>query len=94
MKAKSHFQNQTQGTGAATGATPSEGAGRNHHPAGPSHEDVAIRAYHKFLSQGSRPGHELEDWLAAEAEILAERSSARPGPEQNHSPSNRKTYLL
>ncbi len=35
-----------------------------------SHEQIARRAFELFLSRGGRNGHPLEDWLAAEREIL------------------------
>jgi len=35
----------------------------------PTHEQIALRAYELFLARGSEPGHESEDWLAAEAEL-------------------------
>jgi hypothetical protein len=31
---------------------------------------VALAAYYRSLGRGFEPGHELEDWLAAENEIL------------------------
>ncbi len=33
---------------------------------------IARRAYELYLSRGSEPGHEMEDWLQAEAELKAE----------------------
>ena len=30
---------------------------------------VAEKAYYRALARGFAPGHELEDWLAAEAEV-------------------------
>lgn len=30
---------------------------------------IAERAYYKAEARGFEPGHELEDWLAAEAEV-------------------------
>jgi hypothetical protein len=33
---------------------------------------IAKRAYELFLARGSEPGHEMEDWLQAEAELTAE----------------------
>ena len=30
---------------------------------------IAVAAYYRALSRGFDPGHELEDWLAAENEI-------------------------
>ena len=32
-------------------------------------EQIAIAAYLKAQARGFEPGHELEDWLAAEAEM-------------------------
>jgi hypothetical protein len=32
-------------------------------------EQVAIAAYFKAEARGFEPGHELEDWLAAESEV-------------------------
>ena len=37
----------------------------------PSREQIALRAYQLYLARGSEPGHEAEDWLAAEAELSA-----------------------
>jgi hypothetical protein len=34
------------------------------------HDSIARRAYEIFLERGGAPGHELEDWVRAEAEIL------------------------
>jgi hypothetical protein len=33
---------------------------------------IARRAYDLYLARGSEPGHEMEDWLQAEAELKAE----------------------
>jgi hypothetical protein len=33
-------------------------------------EAVAVRAYYKAEQRGFEPGHELEDWLEAEKELL------------------------
>ena len=30
---------------------------------------IAIAAYYKAQERGFQPGHELDDWLAAEAEV-------------------------
>ena len=37
--------------------------------AAPTFDQIAERAYHRFVERGCVPGHELEDWLAAEAEL-------------------------
>jgi hypothetical protein len=33
-------------------------------------EMIAERAYQKWLQSGGQPGHDLEDWLQAEAELF------------------------
>jgi hypothetical protein len=39
-------------------------------------------AYYHYAKRGYAPGHELDDWLAAEAEIeRTERAAAEPPPE-------------
>lgn len=35
----------------------------------PTREQITIRAYELFLARGGEPGHEVEDWLAAEREL-------------------------
>jgi hypothetical protein len=35
------------------------------------HDAIAKRAYELYLERGSVPGYEMEDWLAAEAELTA-----------------------
>ncbi len=33
-------------------------------------EQIAARAYERFLERGGEHGHDLEDWLEAEQEVL------------------------
>ena len=35
----------------------------------PTFEDIAKRSYEIYLARGAEPGHEVEDWLTAEAEL-------------------------
>ena len=35
----------------------------------PDFEQIAKRSYEIYLARGAQPGHEVEDWLAAEAEL-------------------------
>jgi len=35
----------------------------------PTHDQISLRAYELYLARGSEPGHESEDWLAAESEL-------------------------
>jgi hypothetical protein len=36
----------------------------------PSHDDIAVAAYHRYLARERAPGHDLHDWLEAERELL------------------------
>jgi len=47
-------------------------------------EAIAKRAYELYLQRGSVPGHELDDWLEAEAELTsaAALASGREAPVQ------------
>ena len=43
----------------------------------PSPDEVARKAYFAYENEGSLPGHEVQHWLAAEAELIAERNLTR-----------------
>jgi len=43
----------------------------------PSPDEVARRAYFSYVNQGSLPGNAVQHWLAAEAELIAERNLTR-----------------
>ena len=36
-------------------------------------QKIELRAYFRYCERGCRPGHEVEDWVAAEQEVLAKR---------------------
>jgi len=36
----------------------------------PTHQEVAARAYQIFLERGRLEGHEIDDWLQAEYELM------------------------
>jgi hypothetical protein len=42
----------------------------------PSVEAVAMRAYLNYQNHGAADGHDVEDWLAAEAALCAEQGLA------------------
>ena len=44
----------------------------------PTTEEIAQRAYEIFLARGGEPGHDIDDWLQAESELLRERAARRP----------------
>jgi hypothetical protein len=43
----------------------------------PSPDEVARKAYFSYVNQGSPQGHEVQHWLEAEAQLLAERKLTR-----------------
>jgi hypothetical protein len=46
-----------------------------------SNEEIGRRAHEIYLARGGQPGHELEDWLRAERELVEEarRNEAHRG---------------
>jgi hypothetical protein len=61
---------------------------------------IAKRAYELYLQRGSVSGHELDDWVAAEAELSSAASQKqasvqpvvrrRSARSESHPPSNRR----
>jgi len=45
---------------------------------------IATRAYELFLARGSEPGHEMDDWLRAEAELKAEAQLSAETADEHH----------
>ncbi len=43
----------------------------------PAPDEVARKAYFTYVNEGSRDGHEVQHWLQAEAELIAERNLTR-----------------
>ena len=43
----------------------------------PSTDEVARRAYFSYVNQGSLPGHDVQHWLEAEAQLIEERNLTR-----------------
>lgn len=62
------------GDAATTSAPTSTSTTGNASAALPSNEDIAKRAYELYLQRGSESGYEIEDWLQAEAELVAAAS--------------------
>jgi hypothetical protein len=44
------------------------------------HQTIAILAYQYAERRNFEPGHEMEDWLNAESEVLAEKKSLKGFP--------------
>ncbi len=63
----------------ASPTPPTPAAGLNQSKANfvPSPDEVARRAYFTYVNQGSSPGHDVQHWLDAEAQLIAERNLTR-----------------
>ncbi len=61
----------------ALGATPTANLSKNPVDFAPSADEVARKAYFNYVNQGSRPGRDVQHWLEAEAELIAERNLTR-----------------
>ena len=53
------------------------GVKQDNHNFVPSPDEVARKAYFAYENQGSLPGHEVQHWLQAEEELIAERDLTR-----------------
>jgi hypothetical protein len=68
MKKNIYPQNQSQTPGSAPQPIS---------PMTPSSDEVARRAYFTYVNQGSPDGCDVQHWLTAEAELIAERNLTR-----------------
>ena len=77
MKQNKYYQDQNQNP-AGTSRQPAVAAlDQNEIDFAPSPDEVARRAYFSYVNQGSPQGHEVQHWLAAEAQLLTERKLTR-----------------
>ena len=74
---KHHKLSKTQQAVIAPRPTSAAGIDQNEIGFTPSSDEVARKAYFAYENQGSQPGHELQHWLKAEADLIAERNQTR-----------------
>jgi len=89
MKHNNFFQNQNQKPASAPG--PAAALSQNEVNFAPAPDEVARRAYFSYVNQGSRDWHEVQHWLKAEAELLAERRLTRVHGFHHQTQSNHQT---
>jgi elongation factor P hydroxylase len=75
MKHNKHTQ--IQKSAVASQLATAAGLSQNEIDFVPSPDEVARRAYFSYVNQGSSSGHEVQHWLVAEAELIAERNLTR-----------------
>jgi hypothetical protein len=68
---------QNQKPANASRATAAADLNQNAIDFAPSPDEVARKAYFTYVNQGSLPGHDVQHWLEAEAQLLAERNLTR-----------------
>lgn len=49
---------------------PAQSTGKTDVPTRVTAEAVSLRAYYRFQARGSEHGHDVEDWVVAETELL------------------------
>jgi hypothetical protein len=77
MKHNKQAQHQCRQTASASQPTAAESMNQNEIDFVPSPDEVAGRAYFTYVNQGSLPGHDVQHWLEAEAQLLTERNLTR-----------------
>jgi hypothetical protein len=71
---------ETESKGARTRAVVKARTGGSADSPEELHQVIAVTAYHLAERRNFEPGHEMEDWLNAEAQVLAERESLKGLP--------------
>ena len=74
---KQHKLSKTQQAVIAPRPTSAAGIGQNEISFTPSPDEVARRAYFAYENERSQPGHDVQHWLKAEADLIAERNLTR-----------------
>jgi hypothetical protein len=77
MSKHKFFRDQNQKPAGASQSTAVAESNKSEIDFAPSPDAVARKAYFSYVNQGSSQGHEVQHWLAAEAELLAERNLTR-----------------
>jgi len=74
---KHHKLSKIQQTVIAPRPTSSAGQDQDEISFTPSPVEVARRAYFAYENERSQPGHDVQHWLKAEADLIAERNLTR-----------------
>jgi hypothetical protein len=77
MKHNNFSQPQSQNPSSAPRPTRAADPSQNNADFAPSPDEVARKAYFSYMNQGSLPGRDVQHWLEAEAELIAERNLTR-----------------
>ena len=50
----------------------------------PIHEQIALRAFERYVARGHQNGHDVDDWVWAEFSLLAEAGHSAGVPSHEH----------
>jgi hypothetical protein len=84
MKHNKFSRNQNQKPAGASRPSAAADLNQNEIDFVPSPDEVARKAYFSDANQGSLQGHEVQHWLKAESELIAERKLTRVHGFHNH----------
>ena len=77
MSNKTFYQDKNQKSPALSPTAATKESDREAKAFVPSPDEVARKAYFAYENEGSRPGRDVQHWLAAEADLIAERNLTR-----------------
>lgn len=77
MKNNKFFPDQNPKPAGAARSVAAGALNQNEIDFAPSADEVARRAYFSYLNRGAPHGQHVQHWLAAEAELIAERNRTR-----------------
>lgn len=85
MKHNKPSQKQNQPPGSPAQPASETRLNQNVNDFAPSADEVARKAYFCYVNNGALQGHDVQHWLAAEAELISERNQTRVHGFHNHS---------
>jgi hypothetical protein len=77
MKHKTFYQDKNQKPTDSSPTPATKELNREARDFVPAPEEVARKAYFSYENEGSRPGRDVQHWLTAEADLVAERNLTR-----------------
>jgi hypothetical protein len=77
MKHRIFYQDKNQKPPAPSATAATKESDREAKAFVPSPSEVARKAYFTYKNEGSRPGRDVQHWLKAEADLIAERNLQR-----------------
>ncbi|MGO8699131.1 MAG: DUF2934 domain-containing protein [Limisphaerales bacterium] len=77
VRNKTFYQDKNQTSSAPSPTAAARELDREAKDFAPSSDEVARKAYFNYENEGSRSGRDVQHWLTAEADLIAERNLTR-----------------